>query len=90
MRRYTDFLFRNRVLILLIMGVISFVCLSILPSLRINDNFDELALKNDADFQFFQEFLEEFGHDEIIVVAFEAEDILSEENLSLSENLNPA
>jgi predicted RND superfamily exporter protein len=82
MRRYTDFLFRNRLLILLIVGVISFVCLSFLPSLEINDNFDELALKNDADFQFFQEFLEEFGHDEIIVVAFEAEDILSEENLS--------
>jgi predicted RND superfamily exporter protein len=81
MGRYTDFLIRNRLLILLLMGVISFVCLSFLPSLRINDNFDELALQNDADFQFFQEFLEQFGHDEIIVVAFKAEDVLSVENL---------
>jgi len=87
MRRYTDFLIRNRLLILLLMGVISLVCFSFLPNLRINDNFDELALQNDVDFEFFQEFLEQFGHDEIIVVAFEAEDVLSEENLLFIESL---
>jgi predicted RND superfamily exporter protein len=58
-----------------------------LPSLRINDNFDELALRNDADFLFFERFLEQFGYDEILVVAFETEDVLSRESLEFIERL---
>ncbi len=87
MDRYTDFLVRNRIWILMGVGCITLVCLALIPSLKINDNFDELALKNDSDFGFFERFLERFGYDEIIVVAFEAEDVLSGENLSFVASL---
>jgi hypothetical protein len=87
MTRYTEFLVRNRTWILALMGCITLACLVVVPSLRINDNFDELALRTDEDFAFFERFLERFGYDEIIVVAFEAEDVLSRENLRFIRKL---
>jgi predicted RND superfamily exporter protein len=80
-------LIRSRGWIIALVGCVTLVCVALVPSLRINDDFDELALQNDSDFRFFETFLRQFGHDEIIVVAFGAEDILSKENLSLLERL---
>lgn len=87
MKDYTEFLLRNRSWILLLVGLVSLAAFLLIPSLRINDNFDELALQNDADFRFFERFLKQFGHDEILVVAFEADDVLSRENLAFIERL---
>ena len=87
MNRYTEFLIRNRTLILALVGGLTLVCLALLPSLRINDDFDELALKNDRDFRFFKQFLERFGYDEILVIAFETEDVLCKENLTFIARL---
>jgi len=86
MNRYTEFLIRNRTLILALVVCFTLVCLAFLPSLRINDNFDELALRNDTDFLFFERFLEQFGYDEILVVAFETEDVLSRERVKWGAN----
>jgi len=87
MNRYTEFLIRNRTLILALVGCLSLASLALLPSLEINDDFDELALKNDRDFRFFKQFLEKFGYDEILVIAFEADDVLSKESLAFIERL---
>jgi len=87
MNRYTEFLIRNRTLILVLVGCLTLGCLALLPSLRINDDFDELALRNDTDFRFFERFLDQFGYDEILVVAFETEDILSRESLAFLQSL---
>ena len=87
MNRYTEFLIRNRTLILALVGCITLACLALLPSLRINDDFDELALRNDTDFRFFEQFLERFGYDEILVIAFETEDVLCRESLTFIARL---
>jgi predicted RND superfamily exporter protein len=87
MNRYTEFLIRNRTLILVLVGCLTLVCLGLLRSLRINDDFDELALRNDTDFRFFERFLEQLGYDEILVVAFETEDVLSKESLTFIQRL---
>lgn len=87
MNRYTEFLIRNRTLVLALVGCLTLVCLALLPSLRINDDFDELALRNDSDFRFFRQFLERFGYDEILVIAFETEDVLSKESLTFIARL---
>ena len=87
MTSYTEFLLRNRSWILLLMGLVTLAAFFLIPTLKINDNFDELALQNDVDFRFFESFLKQFGHDEILVVAFEADDVLSRENLAFIERL---
>ena len=87
MNRYTEFLIRNRALILALVGCITLASLALLPSLRINDDFDELALRNDTDFRFFKQFLDRFGYDEILVIAFETEDVLSKESLTFIARL---
>ncbi len=87
MTGYTEFLIRNRTLILSLVGCMTLGCLFLLPSLKINDDFDELTLKSDRDFQFFERFLDQFGYDEILVVAFETEDVLSRESLAYIQRL---
>ena len=87
MKRFAEILLDNRLLILALLGVVTFFFLSGLSFLQIDDDIDKLLVMHDPQLEFFEAFVDEFGHDEIVVVAFEAEDILSKENLVFVDRL---
>jgi len=87
MKRFAELLLNHRLLILAFLGVITVSFLYFLSSLRINEDFDKIFLEHDPGFEFFERFLEEFGHDEIVVVAIQVDHMLNEKNLSFMKKL---
>jgi len=87
-KRYTDFLFRRRRWVLGLVLVVTLVSLSFFSSLKVSENFDKVIYQDDPQFPFYEEFVRDFGHDLVVVVAFETEDALSPETLSFVEALS--
>ena len=88
MRRYAEFLLDHKLLFICILALISIVFMSNLPSIKINDNFDALAFQNDPTFKLLNKFYDEFGYDEIVLVAFNDDNILTKKNLDLIDRLD--
>lgn len=81
-------LFRHPLLILILTGIIFLLSLLIIPSLHIDNSIDVFFNKKGTNYLDFENWKKQFGSDQVIVIALEAEDIFTAENLTLIESLS--
>lgn len=87
MRKFSELLLKYRVFILVAITAITVLFMIHTPRIKINDNFEELGLKTDPDYDKVQYFLNEFGHDKLVIVAFQCDDVLLNKNLQIIRRL---
>ncbi|MDY7037073.1 MAG: MMPL family transporter, partial [Thermodesulfobacteriota bacterium] len=61
--------------------------IAFIPFARTVNNVDYFTLENDPDIQYYDNFKEIFGNDEFFVIAFEKDDIFTEDTLTLIEDI---
>ncbi|MFC1753798.1 RND family transporter [Thermoproteota archaeon] len=86
--KFSSFVLKNSLLIVCIttfltLGSIFFV----LPKLEFDNSVDVFFDKNSRSYLDFQEWKDQFGSDQVIIVAFSDEDIFTENNLALVDEL---
>jgi len=81
------FLLKHSLLFILITTLLFLISVILLPKIQIDNSVDVFFNKESNSYINFQEWKEEFGSDEIVMVAFSDKDIFTRENLELIEFL---
>jgi len=87
MRKFSELLLKYRFFILIIIALITIFFMSYTPRIRINDNFEELGLKTDPEYKKVEKFIMEFGHDNLVIVSLQCDDVLLKRNLKIVKRL---
>ncbi len=77
----TRFVLRRRGLILISVGIVTVVLICFASQVQINQEPEELIFKDDPQYPVLKAFFEEFGYDEIVVVAYSAENVLEKQEV---------
>ncbi len=85
--KYIRFILRHSVAVLIMTGVVFVVAVIILSNLHIDNSVDVFFNKQGSRFINFENWKEQFGTDELVIVALEAEDIFTVSNLTLIDHL---
>lgn len=85
--KFISFVFRHPFAIVAATGIVFLASLAVLPQLRIDNSVDVFFNKKGANYLNFETWKEQFGSDEIIIVALEADDIFVKKNLELIDRL---
>ncbi len=83
--RYLGFKYPKTLLVIILF--ITAVCIYLLPKIQIDNDIDVYFDKKSQSFISFEDWKEEFGADEIVVVAFKSDDIFKPEPLRLIQRL---
>ncbi len=87
MRKFSEILLKYRAFILVVIIAITVLFMIHTPRIKINDNIEELGLKTDPDYYKVQYFLNKFGHDKLVIVAIQCDDVLLNNNLEIIRRL---
>lgn len=85
--KYIRFILRHSIIIIIGTVIISAVAAVVLLNLKIDNSVDVFFNKNGDRFINFEHWKDQFGTDEVVIVALEAEDIFTVRNLSLISHL---
>jgi predicted RND superfamily exporter protein len=67
--------------------IISLPFLISLPKVQTAENVDIFIVEGDPDIEYYEQFKKEFGNDEFFLIAFQDENIFTEKNLSLLQDI---
>lgn len=73
--RFARFAYRNRVKVLLVMMIITAAFVSQLPKVRIDTSTEGFLHENDPDLLSYYEFRDQFGRDEMVIVALKPKNV---------------
>jgi len=82
-----SFITRHHKLSLTISILVALIFCSFAPFVQTVNNVDYFRLKDHPDQKFYESFQEIFGNDEFFVIAFQKEDIFTQQNLALLKNI---
>jgi len=88
LERLAIFLVRRRVAVILVVAVITVVFMHFMYELSINENFEESIYRGDLAYDDLSSTMHKLGHDDMILVAVECGDVLSERNQGLIRELH--
>lgn len=83
----TDFILRHSRAILVVIVLITAVAAFLLPALKFDNSVDVFFNKHGESYLGFEEWKEQFGSDQVVMVAFSDRDIFTAENLRLIDFL---
>lgn len=79
--------FRHPRLVLALTGVVLLLSLIILPKLQIDNSVDVFFNKKGANYINFEQWKQQFGSDQVVMIALQADDIFTTDHLSLISDL---
>lgn len=85
--KFTDFILRRSLFVIVVIALISAVALFSVFSITFNNSIDVFFDKGSESYSNFEEWKEQFGSDQVVIVAFSDRDIFSEENIRLIDFL---
>ncbi len=87
MKRAIDFIVHRRNLLAILGAASVLLPLYFLPRLRIDNSLEVWVMNDSQQYRDYQDFQDRFGSDEFVVLGFEFDNPLSDENLAIQEEL---